>query len=78
VNKTAKKRGPVPEPGRTPPIQVLNIRGTADQRRWVDRMVRRTHINRSTIGKLALACWAEKNQFVPFPMEGDEDEDEEE
>jgi hypothetical protein len=40
-------------------------------------MVRRTHINRSTIGKLALEVWAEKNQFPPFPMDAEEDEDDE-
>jgi hypothetical protein len=63
--KQAGKGAAEPEaPGR---ITIINLKGTAEQAAWLERVHRKTHIPKSVIVRLALGEWAERNGHPRFP-----------
>lgn len=48
---------------------IINLKGTEAQAEWLDAVNKKTHIPKTTIVRLALALWAEKNGHPAFPSE---------
>jgi hypothetical protein len=72
-----EKTSPAPEkpaaPTRSQP-SVINLKGTDEQREWMARVSRKTHIPAATITRLALDMWGRANGVGGYPgVESDED-----
>lgn len=56
----APKAEPVPAEGKGQ-VSIITLKGTAAYRDWLAAESKRTHIPSSTLVRLGLAMWAEKN-----------------
>jgi hypothetical protein len=65
------KKGAAAAP--TPRTTIINLKGTAAQAEWLETVHRKSHFSKSTIMRLALTAWAEKNGFQPFPSSDDDE-----
>lgn len=54
-------------------LTIINLKGSREQAAWLDDVNRRTYIPKTTIVRLALAQWAEKNGHPPFPVLDDDE-----
>jgi hypothetical protein len=64
----AKKKGADRKPG-AGRVSVVHLLGPAEEREWLTLLHERTHIPKTTIVRLALAEWAERNGH-PKPPKG--------
>jgi hypothetical protein len=55
------------EPGAARRNTIINLKGTAEQAAWLERVHLKTHIPKSVIVRLALGEWAGRNGHPPFP-----------
>ena len=67
------KRRQEPEPEPKPPprpgslVSVVHLMGTPEYKAYLDDLQKRTHYQKTTIVRLAIAEWAEKHGHLPPP-----------
>jgi hypothetical protein len=67
---TAPEKTPV---STQPQKSVINLKGTDEQREWMAKLSRKTHIPAATITRLALDMWGQANGGGRYPgVETDE------
>jgi hypothetical protein len=62
-----RKKKPEPKPDPHGRVTIVNLKGSMEQREWLDHIARETMIPASRIVRAALSAWAKKRGYPPMP-----------
>lgn len=63
--KKAKEDKAPPQPDER--VAIIHLKGSSEYAAWLEAAHRKTHIAKTSIVRLALAEWAERNGITPPP-----------